>query len=118
MSKELITFIVLVIVGIVLGYTTSRSSKQRESLHGGAAAEFFHFLNAGLVAMIAPTMLTCIFVLRLHLTELLIIAVSLFGLGLISSILHAVFEKPAIALALANAEDAGWTEEDARTSGL
>ena len=106
----------LIAFGLFFGYRTAQSSKKREALQGGALSELFHFLAAAIMATLTPTILISIFVFRLGLLELVMLALGLFGLSLGFSFLHAIAEKPA--LQPAPPDDRGWTEEDARTSGL
>lgn len=113
------TLIVLLLVGfgIIAGTFVARSSKQREPLHGGALSETFHHLAASLMAVVTPTVLTGIFILQMGVLQALLIAVLLFGGAIVASVAHATFEKGALD-ALSTATDSGWTEDDARTSGL
>ena len=106
----------LITFGLIFGYRTAQSSKKREALQGGALSEAFHFLAAAFMATLTPTVLAGIFIMRLHLVELVALALSMFALSLGFSFLHAIAEKPALQPVVS--DDTGWTEEDARTSGL
>ena len=117
-TTQIITIVLLVIGGIVFGYTTMQSSNSREATYSGMPASIFHWISAGIMSMLAPTMLSSIFIFHLEFMQLLVIAIIIFGTALISLTIFAVFEKPAKEKALREQEDRGWTEEDARTSGL
>jgi len=102
---------------------------KRSQIYGGPASVLFNFLSGLFFVAILPTV--CMSVLVLHpgmvnvagitLHPILVIVVAFAILSLGSAILFAVVEKAPMELALAEQarrEAEGWTEEDARTSGL
>lgn len=126
--------IILVVLGLGLAYTTSRSSNKREKIHGGTPSQALNYLASGFLAMLAPTALCNIFFIHpnflapilpfLHegsffftLTHVLVIALSMIGVALLLLIPFGAIEKPFLDK-LAKQEDKGWTKEDAETSGL
>lgn len=117
-TVQTITIVLLVIGGIGLGYTTMRSSKSRVAVHSGMPAELFHWISAGILAMLAPTILSSIFILHIGLLRAVLLAVIMFAVALVSMMAFAYFEQPLIEKAKRQQDDRGWTEEDARTSGL
>lgn len=116
MSTEMIALIALIGIGAVFGGFTARSSIQREAIHGGPIARASNYISAALMAALTPTVLCSITVFELGLWALLI-AVVMVILAVVALIPYAIVELPAMQ-ATAAREDRGWTEEDARTSGL
>jgi len=112
-----------------LALLVHRRSGASKTIHGGALSRTANFLSALCFVAILPTV--CASVLVLHpealrfagLTwhPLLFIVVGL-GLGsFVFALLHAVFERAPMQRAQREAADIearGWTEEDAKTSGL
>jgi membrane-bound metal-dependent hydrolase YbcI (DUF457 family) len=113
---DIIAITFLVLFALFFGYRTAQSSKKRESIQGGTLSEVFHFLSGAIMATLTPTILVSIFVFRLPLLQLVGLALGLFALSLLCAFLHAIAEKPALKPVVV--DDTGWTEEDARTSGL
>lgn len=119
----------LVAIGLRLGWIAHRRSVSRLTIHGGAASQFFNYLSATCFAAILPTVLMMVLVLHPKHVQLggvvwhpLVLAV--LALGVCSyafSLLHAVLERGPMTRAQhrkAEREARGWTEEDARSSGL
>lgn len=101
---------------VIASFPAVRSSKRKDKIMGGIMAEVFHHIGVaaylGLVpAALIGSILVGPFELGIPLAFLCL------GLGIVSLVLYAIFEKPARA-ALPKSEDRGWTEQDARTSGL
>jgi cobalamin synthase len=116
MSQEVIVIVALVIFGLVFGFLTARSSHQRDTVHGGMMAQFFQYIASALWATLTPTVLTSVIVLDVPLLQALLIAVAMLAIAFLATLLHAVFEKPA--LDKLEQEDRGWTAQDAVSSGL
>lgn len=131
--------LILLGLGLFIAYRTSQSANNREKTHSGGIANVFNFIAAGFIAMLAPTALCNIFFIRpdflgeikvpvnlifkqfiIDLTVIIpviIIALVMIATALILLIPYAILEKPHLE-SLAEAEDKGWTREDAETSGL
>lgn len=126
---KLLVVIALATLVLRLALLVHQRSGASQPIHGGALSLAANFLSGLCFVAILPTV--CASVLVLHpaavrfagLTwhPLLFIVLSL-GLGsLVFALLHAVFERAPLERAqqeAAAAETRGWTEEDARTSGL
>jgi len=124
-----IALVALVAIVLRLGLLVHRRSGANKTIHGGALSRLSNFLSGLCFVAILPTV--CLSVLVLHPDAvnfagatwhpLLFIVLSL-GLGsFLFALLHAVFERAPLQRAQqeAAAGDArGWTEEDAKTSGL
>jgi len=117
MTTETIVVLFLIGFGLLFGYFTAQSSNNRQSIHSSGLPRVFHYLSAAIMSALTPTILLSIFVLHLPFVQLILLAVGLFVLAILLLIPFAVFEKPLIEKA-AQAKDQGWTEENARTSGL
>lgn len=117
MSRELIVLVILVVCGVVFGWTTAQSSLKREKIHSSGLARVFHYLSSALMAALTPAVLLFIFVLHLPFLTAIGIAISMFALSVLFLVPFAFLEKPALEAARAK-EDRGWTEKDARESGL
>jgi uncharacterized membrane protein len=132
--NDTIYILILVVMGLAIAYTTSRSSNKREKLHGGTPSLVLNYLASGLLAMLAPTVLCNVIFIHpnflapilpfLHegsffftLAHLLVIVLVMVGLALLLLMPLAAIEKPFLDK-LARQEDKGWTKEDAETSGL
>lgn len=131
MLMDMIWIAVLIGIGLLLGYTTLQSVEKRDAKAGNPLARVFNYLAAGIVAMVAPTVLCNVFVIQpeflgsiaplgIDLTELvhaLLIAFIMIGIAIALLVPYAVLEKPRLD-ELAQREDRGWTREDAESSGL
>lgn len=116
-QQDLIAIVGLVIFGLVFGALTARSSEKREAIQSRGAAQVFHYLACALWATVTPTVLVSVLVLELGLLPALGIAFSMVGVAYIMLILFAMLEQPAL-VRIQQQEDSGWTEADARSSGL
>jgi hypothetical protein len=126
-----IYILILVVMGLGVAYTTSRSSNKREKLHGGTASQVLNYLASGLLAMLAPTVLCNVVFIHPNFLgtvapfgwnitafiHALVIALIMVGIALLLLMPLAAIEKPFLDK-LAKREDKGWTKEDAETSGL
>ena len=126
--KLLVTLALLLIV-LWLGRTVHQRSLARQRIYGGGVAAFFHFLCGLCFVAILPTV--CASVLFLHpqlvdiagvaVNPLVLIVVGLALLSLLASFAFALVERAPAAQAErdeAQRESQGWTERDARRSGL
>lgn len=129
MDIKTIVLIALVALVAWLGWQVHRRSTGQQAIYGGAPAAIFNFLSGLCFAAILPTV--CASVLVLHpemvdvaeitLSPIVIILVGLALLSLLFSILFALFERRPLERARQDTalHDAqGWTEQDAKSSGL
>ncbi len=126
--KQLV-LIALVAIVLRLGLLVHQRSRVGKPIHGGALSLLFNLLSGMCFVAILPTV--CLSVLVLHpdavsfagLTwhPILFIVISL-GLGsFVFALLHAIAERAPFERAQREAAALaarGWTEEDAKTSGL
>ena len=126
-SVLVIAILALVIFGLVAGFFVARHSQNRQPIHGGIGAKALNFVASALLISLAPTMLTMIFIVHpdpLYIGDirlpsilvLVLIALCLMGSALLMLLPYAVIEsntRPPV-----TEEDRGWTEQDARSSGL
>lgn len=115
MDRSQIIIIVSLALGIIFCIPAARSSVKKDKIYGGTLAEIFHFIGVAAYLAVLPAALLGTFLvgpLKLGIP----LALTYLGIALVALLLYAVFERPARAqLAL---EDRGWTEQDARSSGL
>ena len=129
MELKMLVFVALVALILRLGWLIHRRSLQREPVHGGGIAAFFNLLSGMCFVAILPTV--CASVLFLHpetvevsgftVHPLVVIVVGLSLASLLSSFLFALVEKaPAerTRREMTQAQSLGWTEQDAKSSGL
>lgn len=124
-----LTLVALVAIVLRLGLLVHQRSHKDKPIHGGALSQLLNLLSGMCFVAILPSV--CLSVLILHPEALsfagitwhpiLFIVIAL-GLGsFVFSLLHALVERTP--LQRAEREEAavktlGWTEEDAKTSGL
>ena len=96
-----------------LGILTARGSANRETIHGGALAQIFHYIGAAGVTGTLPVVLASL-ILGGGFELAFPLALSFMLTSLVSLVIFAAIEHPA----KQKAADQGWTEADARTSGL
>ena len=124
---DVIAVLALVIFGVVAGFFVSRHSQSRQPIHGGPVARVLNYAASALLISLAPTMLTMIFIVHpdpLYIGDtrlppillLVVIAVGLMGSALLLLLPYGMIE--AAAKTPITEEDRGWTEQDARSSGL
>lgn len=129
MDTNTIGLIVLIVLVLGLGYVVNQHSMKRSPIYGGPASILFNFLIGLFFVAILPTV--CMSVLIFHpsmvniagitFSPIVLIIIVFAVLSLLSAILFAVVEKTPMETAIAEQarrEAQGWTEEDARTSGL
>jgi len=112
-----IAILVGIAFGLVVGVFTARSSVNRDPIYGDSGARVFHYLTASLSTGAPIAVLPGLFVLE-NRWYILAIAAIMVGLMYLCAMIFATMERPARETALAAKVDRGWTEEDARTSGL
>ncbi len=124
-----LTLLALLAIVLRLGLVVNRRSGADKPIHGGALSQVMNFLSGLCFVAILPTV--CLSVLILHPEALrfagitwhpiLFIVVAL-GLGsFVFALLHAIIERAPLQRAqqeAAAADARGWTEADAKTSGL
>ena len=128
---DLKTIVLIALLALVarLAWAVHRRSISQQPIHGGAPAALFNFLSGLCFAAILPAV--CASVLVLHpdmlqlagitLSPIIVILVGLALLSLLFSILFALFERRPLERAqqeTALRDAQGWTEQDAKTSGL
>ena len=117
MDNALIALVVGLVCALVLGYFTAQGALRREPVYGGSAAQFFHYIGAAGVTGTLPVVLASL-ILRGGFSLAFPLALSFMGTSLVALVIFAIIELPARERAESLAESRGWTEEDARTSGL
>lgn len=129
MDIDTIGIVVLVILVLGLGYVVNQHSLKREPVYGGTPSIVFNFLTGLFFVAIMPTVCMSVLVIHPSMVNVLgitfhpiVLTVIIFGLlSLCSAILFAIVEKTPLEKALAEKakhKAEGWTEEDAKTSGL
>ncbi len=129
MLIKTIALVALVLIVVRLGLLIHQRSVQRQPIHGGAISLFFNLLSAICFVAILPTVCMSVLVLHPETLELagivwnpiLLIVITLTLASLIFAALHALVERAQLQCAereKAAQETRGWTEEDAKTSGL
>jgi hypothetical protein len=106
------------VIALVGGYFIARKAAQHEKIYGGAIPTALNYIVAAAMITIAPSVLCSTIVLHNGFWFSIGMVVVIFVIAVGSSMLFAVFENNARKAALSKKVDRGWTEEDARTSGL
>lgn len=116
MDRAQVVLLITVIFAVVASFPVANQSRRKEAIHGGPLAIVFHHIGVTAYLGVLPSALIGSIVVGPFVYG---IPVALFCLALaaFALLLYAVFEQPARA-GLAVVEDRGWTEQDARTSGL
>ena len=82
--------------GLVFGIFVSRKSAAQKPIRGGTVAQVFHYLGASAFMSVAPTVLVCSFLYKLHFFPRLLRGIGTgFGMLAIAAvclILYAAFE--------------------------
>ena len=126
---DTLAVIVLVVLVLGLGYIVNQHSLKREPVYGGTPSIIFNFLSGLFFVAIMPTVCMSVLIIHPSMANIagvtvhpIVLTVIIFGLlSLFSSILFAIVEKTPLKNALADKakrKSEGWTEEDAKTSGL
>lgn len=115
-ERLLIMLGVSVAFGLIIGPFVARLSNQKEKIHGGLLAQIFHFIAVVLFVGLVPGVITGIIVGE----GLLVIPIAFAMLAFVylNVFLFALVENGPRKAALSKKVDRGWTEEDARKSGL
>ena len=118
MRDEFILFAAAILLGLVFGFFTARASHQKDQVRGGGLAQLFHYLAAAAFTTLSLTipMLIVGLVLRVHFTMLLPYLLSLIALMLLFLLGYAALDRRV--RSHLKLEERGWSEHDARTSGL
>ncbi len=124
-----LALLALALIVLRLGLAVHRRSTAQQAIHGGPLSALLNLLSGLCFVAILPTV--CLSVLVLHPEAITLAGVTwhpilliVLGLGLGSlffALLHGVVERGPLERARAEAarhEALGWTEQDARTSGL
>lgn len=109
--------------GLVAGIFVQRSSNNRDPIYGGGAARLLHYLGASTVSAMPVTVIGVVIALHgnglgVRLGYALLTGLSLGVVMYTTMFIFATIERPAREHALRQKAEAGWTEKDARTSGL
>jgi len=119
MSRELLFIAFMVIFGIVFGWLTHKAAIKREKITTKSPlALTFHYLASAIMAALTPGVLGMVIFLNISLLNALLIAVGMFAIAFLFMLPFANFEQPALTQARIAQEERGWTEKDARESGL
>jgi hypothetical protein len=117
MERELQALLIGLAMAAILGYFTARSSNRREKIYGGTAAQIFHYIGAGLFAATPPTVLLTL-ILGGEFLQAVLTAVAFLAVSYGCLVAFAVIERPLYEAEQRKKQERGWTEQDARTSGL
>lgn len=113
MDNAQLALLIGLVAGLGLGVFTARSSARRQKIHSGAAAHLFHYIASAGVTGILPVVLASL-ILGGGFGLAFPLALSFMGVSLVSLVIFALIEQPARSRVVSR----GWTEHDARTSGL
>jgi hypothetical protein len=117
-QNQQLAILIAFIIAIIGGYFISRKAAQHEKIYGGALPQALNYIVSGAMITIAPSVLCSTIFLHNGFFFAVGLVVAIFVIAVSSSMLFALFEKDARKAALSKKVDRGWTEEDARTSGL
>jgi hypothetical protein len=109
-------FLVSLVISIFLGGWVALVSHRADQVRGGTLSHILHYLGAIGVVGTLPGGIAAI-ALGAGFLGIVIVAVAFVLISVVSLWLYALVEHPARA-AHATHEDRGWTEQDARKSGL
>lgn len=115
-NRVLMTLLIGYGLGTLLAVFVARKSLAAEKIYSGIPAQILHFLGCIGFSSALPLVLSG-FILGLGFNAV-IIALLTFAATFLILIVYAIFEFPARDRGLSKEEDRGWTEADARTSGL
>jgi hypothetical protein len=114
MTRTEIVYLIIVVAVLLLTVPTARASIRKRKIYGGTPSQLFHFLGVAFYIAVLPAGVcgTALVGFGFGLPLLLIFL----ALAFVSLFIFAVFERPLIH----NEPNVsrGWTEEDARSSGL
>lgn len=109
-------FLISLVISLFAGGYVALISHRAEKVRGGILAHILHYLGAVGVVGAVPGGIAAI-ARGAGFLGIVMVAVSFVLISVVSLWLYAMVEHPARA-GLATQEDRGWTEQDARTSGL
>ena len=112
--------IVCIIFAVIFGPLTARSSLRREPVHGGLLPVLFNLLGASALVAVLPGVITAL-VLGGGFRLAFPLALACVAISLGALMIFAALEYPARSRFEAEQQrktEQGWTEEDARRSGL
>ncbi|MCS6834695.1 MAG: hypothetical protein NZ750_01590 [Anaerolineae bacterium] len=119
MSRELLFITFMVTFGVIFGWLTHKAAIKREKITTkDPLALAFHYIASAIMAALTPGVLGMVIFLDIPLTTALLIAVAMFAIAFVFMLPFANIELPALVQARAAQEERGWTEKDARESGL
>lgn len=117
MSNALQALLVDIVFALIVGYFVARRANEKESTRGGTPALALNYIASGAMIAILPAILINSFVFHNGWGFNVLYALGSVATALLALMGYAVIEMPARAHQKP-AEDHGWTEEDARKSGL
>ena len=126
---KVLALLVLAVIALRLGWFVHRRSVSRKPIYGGVTSLIFNFLSGMCFAAILPTVCFSVLILQPEALQIagmtwhpLLLVVLTFGVGSIAfALLHALAERGPMRRALrdeATRDTLGWTEQDAKESGL
>lgn len=113
MDVRLLSVLIGITFGLIVGVFVARKSAAGDAVRGGAAPALFHYLACAAFSASFPSALVAIFT-RQGIGGALLDGLGFALLSLAFTLVYAVFERPARARLV----DDGWTEEQARASGM
>lgn len=111
------TLIVWALFAVVFGPLLTRASIRLKPIHGGMLAHIFHFIGATAMVAVVPAVIAAL-VFGGGFKLAFPFALALMLGGLLAMVFFAIIEHPAMTAYEASRKDRGWTEQDARSSGL
>jgi hypothetical protein len=112
MTRTEIVYLIIAVTVLLLTVPTLRASIEKRKIYGGVLAQLFHALGVAFYVAVLPAGIcgTALVGFGFGLPLLLMFL----ALAFVALLIYAVFERPVIPPEI----NRGWTEEDARTSGL
>jgi hypothetical protein len=112
MTRPEIVYLIIAVTVLLLTIPTARASIRKRRIYGGTPSQLFHTLGVAFYVAVLPAGIcgTALVGFGFGLPLLLVFL----GLAFVALLIFAVFERPTIPAEI----NRGWTEEDARTSGL
>lgn len=126
MDTQQIIIVLIVLLGLGFGSRMARNSLRSKPIHNGVA-RVLHYLAAALMTAVTPTVLLNVIFMRIGFVDAagehwnvivstVLVILAMVAATLLLLLVHAILEKPILDQQVD--ADRGWTEEDARTSGL
>lgn len=116
MDNLVLTLIIGYSLGALLGILVMRKALEAEKIYAGPPAAVFQYLACATFSSEIPLLIAGL-ILGLGFGVVLV-ALSTFAVTFLLLVIFALIEYGPRQAALSNREDRGWTETDARTSGL